>query len=79
MLIEKVGLKFVQVDKCYWARAGWLYGKWLKIEATHLRCKTVNNLLIVCERVEMIKRNGVAPLPSPCALWIASACKRKPR
>ena len=78
MLIEQVGLKAVQVDKFYWARAE-LYGVWLKIEATHLRWKTANNCLDVSERVEMLQRNADASLFFSTTLWIAIAFNRKPR
>ena len=45
-----------------------VYGLQLKIEATHLKCISVNNCLNIYERTEMLDRNKDVFLHSTAAL-----------
>ena len=39
--------------------------------------RVTSNLVNVYKRAKLVKRNNDGPLPSPTALCIVSACKRK--
>lgn len=48
-------------------------------KSSHLRRKTANKCLGVCEQAKMVERNKDDPLPSPAFMWIPNVSIAKPR